>query len=76
MKLIPLFFIRVYQLFFSTLVVILFGRGCRFTPTCSEYSREAFERFGAKKGTLLTLRRVVQCHPWGKHGYDPVPDSL
>ncbi len=76
MKRLALICISFYQFVFSTLIVLLFGRGCRFMPTCSEYSREAFERYGAKKGTLLTIRRVVQCHPWGKHGYDPVPDSL
>lgn len=46
---------------------------CRYQPTCSEYSREAFQRFGVIKGFNLTLRRIIRCHPWGGSGYNPVP---
>lgn len=46
---------------------------CRFTPTCSEYAVEALRRHGARRGSLLTLRRLARCHPWGGSGYDPVP---
>lgn len=46
---------------------------CRYQPTCSEYSREAFERFGVIKGLYLTMHRVIRCHPWGGSGYNPVP---
>lgn len=46
---------------------------CRFTPTCSEYALEAIKKYGALKGGRLTLRRILRCHPWGGHGYDPVP---
>lgn len=46
---------------------------CRYWPTCSEYSREALERHGARRGVLLTARRLARCRPWGGHGYDPVP---
>jgi putative membrane protein insertion efficiency factor len=48
---------------------------CRYTPTCSAYALEALEQYGAAKGTWLALRRVGRCHPWGGHGYDPVPPS-
>lgn len=48
---------------------------CRFTPTCSEYARQALERHGALRGGGLALRRLVRCHPWGGHGYDPVPEE-
>jgi len=48
---------------------------CRFDPTCSTYAREALERHGAARGTWLTLRRLVRCHPWGGMGADPVPDG-
>ncbi|MDQ3980071.1 MAG: membrane protein insertion efficiency factor YidD [Actinomycetota bacterium] len=48
---------------------------CRFWPTCSEYSREAIERFGAVRGIGLTLRRLGRCHPWGRSGIDLVPDG-
>ncbi len=47
---------------------------CRFTPSCSEYSREALEMYGARRGTWLTIRRLVRCRPFGPSGFDPVPD--
>jgi hypothetical protein len=46
---------------------------CRYLPTCSEYAREAVLTHGAGRGSWLALRRVGRCHPWGGHGYDPVP---
>ena len=46
---------------------------CRYTPTCSEYSKIAIERFGAFKGSYLSIKRILRCNPWGGHGYDPVP---
>ena len=61
--------IRVYQYLFRPLL----GASCRFTPTCSDYAREAIERHGAGKGTLLAIRRVLRCHPYHCGGYDPVP---
>ena len=50
-----------------------FGLGCRFTPTCSQYALEAVKTHGAWRGSLLAIRRVCRCHPWGGSGYDPVP---
>ena len=47
---------------------------CRFVPTCSAYGIEAVERHGALRGGALATRRVLRCHPWGRFGYDPVPD--
>jgi hypothetical protein len=44
---------------------------CRYTPTCSEYALQALDRYGALKGTLLALWRILRCNPWGGHGYDP-----
>jgi len=49
------------------------GATCRFVPTCSEYALEALEKYGALKGSLLAIRRILRCHPFSKGGYDPVP---
>lgn len=48
---------------------------CRFTPTCSQYMKEAIERFGSIKGVWLGIKRLFRCNPWGKYGYDPVPEK-
>lgn len=63
--------VRAYRLTFSPYV----GHGCRFQPTCSAYALEALERHGAARGGWLTARRLCRCHPWGGHGYDPVPGA-
>jgi putative membrane protein insertion efficiency factor len=47
---------------------------CRFDPSCSAYALEALEGHGAARGSWLTLRRIARCHPWGGHGWDPVPE--
>ena len=49
------------------------GTTCRFVPTCSQYALEALEKYGALKGSLLAIRRILRCHPMSKGGYDPVP---
>lgn len=46
---------------------------CRFTPTCSEYAKQALRKHGPVKGLILAIRRLLRCHPWGGSGYDPVP---
>lgn len=61
--------VRLYQVGISPLT----PPSCRYTPTCSAYAVEALERHGAARGSLLTLRRLLRCHPWGGQGYDPVP---
>jgi uncharacterized protein len=55
-------------------VAPLLGVNCRHLPSCSDYAREAIEKNGAWKGGWLTLARLCRCHPWGSHGFDPVPD--
>ncbi|MEO5683359.1 MAG: membrane protein insertion efficiency factor YidD [Chitinophagaceae bacterium] len=61
--------IKIYQWTISPIL----GAKCRFTPTCSNYSLEAFKKYGVFKGFWLTIKRIGRCHPWGGHGYDPVP---
>lgn len=48
---------------------------CRFTPTCSQYAIEAITTHGALKGSILSLKRILRCHPLCKGGYDPVPEK-
>ena len=61
--------IRFYQLYLSPLL----GPSCRFTPTCSEYARQAILKHGPIKGLVLAIWRILRCNPWGGSGYDPVP---
>jgi len=61
--------VKFYRYFISPLL----PPSCRYTPTCSEYALEALKLHGALHGSWLTLRRLGRCHPWGGHGYDPVP---
>jgi putative membrane protein insertion efficiency factor len=61
--------------FYKAYLSVLFAGQCRFVPSCSEYSYEAVERFGLARGSWLTLKRLLRCHPFsGKFGFDPVPD--
>ncbi|MDE1901891.1 MAG: membrane protein insertion efficiency factor YidD [Alphaproteobacteria bacterium] len=52
---------------------LFLGRQCRFMPTCSAYADEALRIHGAAKGGRLAIKRFCRCHPWGGHGFDPVP---
>ncbi len=63
--------IRLYQWTLSPLL----PRSCRFTPSCSEYAADAVLAHGSWRGLRLATRRLMRCHPWGGHGYDPVPDG-
>lgn len=45
---------------------------CVFLPTCSQYSKEAIDKYGSVKGTYLSIIRIFKCHPWQKNHYDPV----
>lgn len=61
--------IKLYQWILSPWM----GQKCRYVPTCSQYGIEALKKYGPLKGLWLTFKRVSRCHPWGGHGYDPVP---
>ncbi len=61
--------IKLYQWIISPWL----GSKCRYTPTCSHYGIEALKKYGPIKGLWLTIKRISRCHPWGGHGYDPVP---
>ena len=63
--------VRAYRLVLSPWV----EHGCRYQPTCSAHAMEALERHGAARGSYLMAARICRCHPWGGHGYDPVPGS-
>ena len=61
--------VRGYQYTLSPFI----GRYCRYYPTCSQYSIEAFHKHGPFKGLYLSIKRILSCNPWGGHGFDPVP---
>ena len=63
--------IRLYQLLISPIL----GQNCRYLPTCSEYSIKALKEHGLFKGSILSVKRVSKFHPWGSHGFDPVPKN-
>jgi uncharacterized protein len=66
-----LFFVRVYQAFFSALM----PSACKFYPSCSQYAAEAVAVHGARRGSWLALKRIGRCHPFSRGGVDLVPDS-
>ena len=69
MKRLLLFLVRFYRCCISPLL----PPSCRYYPTCSAYAMEAIERYGARRGGWMALRRILRCHPFHRGGYDPVP---
>lgn len=66
----------LFILDFSSIYIrpLLGPRGvCRFTPTCSQYAKQAINKHGALKGSFLAAKRIFKCHPFHAGGYDPVP---
>ncbi|MGC6422813.1 MAG: membrane protein insertion efficiency factor YidD [Flavobacteriaceae bacterium] len=59
--------------FYQHLISPLIPPSCRYTPSCSQYSKEALIKHGLWKGGQLAIKRICSCHPWGGSGYDPVP---
>jgi putative membrane protein insertion efficiency factor len=69
MKYIFILLIRLYQ----GLISPFLPNACRYQPTCSEYAKQAFIKYGFLKGFRLMVKRISSCHPWGGSGYDPLP---
>ena len=65
--------IRFYQRYLSRMKPPFYR--CRFYPSCSQYTLEAITRFGLGKGVFLGIARLFSCHPWGRGGYDPIPEA-
>lgn len=55
---------------------LIMGRGCRYAPTCSDYTEQAIRRYGFWVGGWIGLARILRCNPWGASGFDPVPEDL
>jgi hypothetical protein len=74
---IVIFAIRAYRWTISPAQLFFFGStgGCRFTPTCSQYAMESIRTHGSAIGSLLAVKRICRCHPWGGCGHDPVPQG-
>lgn len=66
-----IFLMLIY--FYKYAISPLFPAACRYTPTCSTYAVEAIKKYGPFRGVWLAIKRISRCHPWGGHGYDPVP---
>jgi len=68
MNKIIIYLIKFYQKYIS----VAFTPSCRFYPSCSEYSKQAFIKYNFFKALFLTLYRILRCNPWNKGGYDPL----
>ena len=65
-------FIKYYKFLISPFL----GQSCRYFPTCSDYSIEALKTYGFFKGLVLSIKRILSCHPWGQGGFDPVKKEI
>ena len=64
-----LLLIKIYQ----TILSPILPSTCRYSPTCSEYTKQSLIKFGLIKGGLISIKRIIKCKPWGGNGYDPIP---
>lgn len=71
MKKICIFIINLYKKYISPIFHKL-GFDCKFYPTCSEYAKQAIEKYGVIKGCYLGIKRILKCNPFSKGGYDPL----
>jgi uncharacterized protein len=67
-----LFLLRLYVVLLSP----MFGGACKFYPSCSNYAYQAVARYGATRGSMLAMKRLLRCRPFTNGGYDPVPESI
>ena len=68
MKRFFVYLIEKYQRYISP----IFGKSCRFYPTCSEYTKQAIKKYGVIKGSFYGIKRIIRCNPFSKGGYDPL----
>lgn len=66
-----IFLINIYKKILSP-IIEFFGIKCKYYPTCSDYTKQAIEKYGALKGCYLGLKRILRCNPFSKGGYDPL----
>ena len=64
-----LLIIKIYQ----TILSPILPSTCRYSPTCSEYTKQSLIKFGLIKGGMISIKRIIKCNPWGGNGYDPIP---
>lgn len=76
LRLAPRTLLRAPILLYRYTLSLVMGRQCRYLPTCSAYADEAIARHGAWPGAFMATARICRCHPWGGHGFDPVPQCL
>jgi len=67
-----LLLIKIYQ----TILSPILPSTCRYSPTCSEYTKQSLIKFGLIKGGLISIKRIIKCNPWGGNGYDPIPKKI
>ena len=68
MKKIFIYLIEKYQKYISGIL----GNNCKYYPSCSEYTKQAIEKYGVIKGSFLGTKRILRCNPFSKGGYDPL----
>ena len=71
MRRILIFFIKIYQKIISPIFSSM-GIKCKYYPTCSEYTKQAIEKYGCIKGVYIGGKRIIRCNPFSKGGYDPL----
>lgn len=68
------FLLKMLSLYKKIISPFFYSKGirCKYYPTCSEYSKQAIEKYGAIKGMFLSIKRILKCNPFSKGGYDPL----